>query len=388
MVNVAILIHFKLFLYSMLLTLKIKLQPTEEQRQKLLKTMETFNRACDTISKIAYESNTYNQYKLHHRLYYRIREQHQLPAQLTVRAIGKVVDSYKNERRRLHLFKPHGAIMYDERIMRLHGLDEVSLSTLESRVVVPMHGGGYAKLDQRRIRGQADLLYINDEFYLCLVVEQPEEPPLTPEGILGVDFGLVNLATTSDGLSYSGGGVEEVRRRYTGLKAALQRVGSESAKRHLRKLSGREARFKRQVNHKISKELVVVAKGTMRALALEDLRGIRSRVTVRHGQRGRHGKWAFGQLRAFVEYKAKVAGVPVLIVNPMDTSRRCSKCGHTERLNRVSQSEFRCRSCGHVEDADLNAARNIRWRADVNQPIVVCPDGNLNYKPISSEVGS
>jgi IS605 OrfB family transposase len=375
--------HFNIFYtfhYSMLLTLKIKLQPTEEHRQKLLKTMETFNRACDDISKEAYESNTFNQYRLHHRLYYRIREQYQLPAQLAVRAIGKVVDSYKNERRRLHLFDPHGAIVYDERIMRLHGLDEVSLSTLEGRVVVPMQGD-YVKLGQRRIRGQADLLIIKDEFYLCLVVEQPEEPPLTPVGILGVDFGIVNIATTSDGLSYSGGGVEEKRRHYTGLKAELQHVGTESAKRHLRKLSGREARFKRQVNHRISKELVVVAKGTKRVLALEDLRGIRSRVTVRHEQRGRHGKWAFDQLRAFVEYKAKVAGVPVLVVDPRDTSRRCSACGHTERLNRVSQSEFRCRSCGNVEDADLNAARTIRWRAEVNQPIVVCPDGNLNYKP-------
>ncbi len=126
---------------------------------------------------------------------------------------------------------------------------------------------------------------------------------------------------------------------------------------------------------------MVVAKGTMRALVLEDLKGIRSRVTVRHGQRERHGKWAFGQLRAFVEYKAKVAGVPVLRVDPRDTSRRCSECGHVERLNRVSQSGFRCRSCGYVENADFNAAKNIQWRAVVNQPIVVCPDGSLNCKP-------
>ncbi|MCX6656259.1 MAG: transposase, partial [Candidatus Bathyarchaeota archaeon] len=208
--------HFNIFYtfhYSMLLTLKVKLQPTEEQRQKLLKTMETFNRACDDISKEAYESKTFNQYRLHHRLYYRIREHYQLPAQLAIRAIGKVVDSYKGERRQLHLFKLHGAITYDDRIMRLHGLDEVSLSTLEGRVVVPIYGGGYANLGQRRIRGQADLLFIKDEFYLCLVVEQPEEPPLTPEGILGVDFGIVNIATTSDGVSYSGCGVEEKRRR-------------------------------------------------------------------------------------------------------------------------------------------------------------------------------
>jgi putative transposase len=170
----------------MLLTLKVKLQPTIEQRLKLLRTMEAFNQACDDISKVAYESKTFNQYRLHHRLYYHIREQYQLPAQLAIRAIGKVVDSYKTERRRLHLFNPYGAITYDERIMRLHGLDEVSLSTLEGRVVVPLRVGGYAMLSQRRIRGQADLLYINGEFYLCLVVEQPEEPPLTPEGYLGV----------------------------------------------------------------------------------------------------------------------------------------------------------------------------------------------------------
>jgi transposase len=161
--------------------------------------------------------------------------------------------------------------------MSFKGFEKVSLSTLEGRVVVPLLAGGYAKLDQRRIHGQADLLIIKGEFYLCLVVEQPEEPPLTPEGYLGVDLGIVKLATSSDGVSYSGDEVESVRVRYAGLKGELQRVGTESAKRHLRRLSGRERRFKRQVNHKISKELVVVAKGTKRAIALEDLRGIRSR---------------------------------------------------------------------------------------------------------------
>jgi putative transposase len=98
----------------MLLTLKVKLQPTEEQRQKLLRTMEAFNAACDDVSKEAHESNTFNGYRLHHRLYYRMREQHRLPAQLAIRAIGKVVDTYKIERMRLHLFKPHGAMAYDE----------------------------------------------------------------------------------------------------------------------------------------------------------------------------------------------------------------------------------------------------------------------------------
>jgi putative transposase len=364
----------------MLLTLKAKLQPTKEQRRKLLNTMKTFNAACDTISREAYSSKSYNKIKLQHQVYIQIRERYKLPAQLTIRAISKVAESYKVERRHIHIYRAYGAVVYDQRIMSFKGLDKVSLTTSEGRETIPLLTGDYVKLKQRALRGQVDLIYVRDEFYLCLVVEQQEEPPLSPLGYLGVDLGIVNLASTSDGVTYQGGEVESVRAHFAGLKAALQRVGTESAKRHLRKVSGREARFKRYVNHRISKDLVAVAKGTMRAIALEDLGGIRSRVTVRHEQRDRHGKWAFNQLRAYIEYKAKVAGVPVLLVNPRNTSRRCSTCGYVEKLNRVSQSEFKCRSCGHVENADLNAARNIRWRAAVNQPIVVCQPGGLEVE--------
>ena len=70
----------------MLLTLKAKLNSTDEQRLKLLNTMETFNAACDDISREAYESKTYNKIELQHRVYYRIREQYKLPAQLTISA--------------------------------------------------------------------------------------------------------------------------------------------------------------------------------------------------------------------------------------------------------------------------------------------------------------
>ena len=356
----------------MLLTLKAKLNPTNEQRSKLLKTMETFNAACSDISREAYESKTYNKIELQHRVYYRIREQYKLPAQLAIRAIGKVVESYKAERRHLHVFDPRGAMVYDQRILSLRGFDRVSLTTIEGRETISFLGGAYVKLEQRVLRGQADLILIRGKFYLCLVVEQPEEPQLIPKGYLGVDLGIVKLASTSDGVSYSGEDVDAVREHYTEVKAELQRVGSKNSKRKLKRLAGRESRFKRYTNHVISKELVAVAKGTKRALALEDLEGIRLRTTVRGGQRDRLGKWAFSQLRGFVEYKAKLAGVPILMVDPRDTSRRCSRCGYVDKRSRVSQSEFRCRACGYAENADLNAARNIRWRAAVDQPIAVC----------------
>jgi IS605 OrfB family transposase len=213
---------------------------------------------------------------------------------------------------------------------------------------------------------------VKKKFYLCLVTEQPEETPFKPEGYLGVDLGIVKLASSSDGVSYSGGDVDAVREHFTEVKSELQRVGSKNSKRKLKKIAGREARFKRYTNHVISKEIVAVAKGTGRAIALEDLNGIRSRTTVRGRQRERLGKWAFSQLRGFIEYKAKLGGVPVLMVDPRNTSRRCSRCGHVDKRSRVSQSEFRCCLCGYELNADLNAAVNVRWRAGVNQPIAVC----------------
>ncbi|MGO8902309.1 MAG: zinc ribbon domain-containing protein, partial [Isosphaeraceae bacterium] len=87
-------------------------------------------------------------------------------------------------------------------------------------------------------------------------------------------------------------------------------------------------------------------------------------------QRNRLSGWAFFQLRTFVEYKAAPAGVPVVAVDPRNTSRTCHECGHCEKANRKSQSEFECRACGHRSHADLVGARIIgsRARASVTAP--------------------
>jgi IS605 OrfB family transposase len=121
----------------------------------------------------------------------------------------------------------------------------------------------------------------------------------------------------------------------------------------------------------ISKRIVAKAKQQHQALAIEELRHIRSRTerTVRHSQRARHSSWSFGQLREFLSYKAALAGVPLHTVDPRNTSRTCSVCGHCAKENRKSQASFRCVNCGHGDNADRNAAINIS-RAAVMQPIV------------------
>jgi putative transposase len=156
----------------------------------------------------------------------------------------------------------------------------------------------------------------------------------------------------------------------------LQQRGSMNAKRHLRKLAGKQRRFQKDTNHRIAKQLVQKAKDTRRSIALEELTHIRSRTTVRKSGRARHSNWAFGQLRAFISYKARLSGVPIALVDPAYTSQRCSACGHTERRNRKSQAEFCCVVCGHTAHADCNAACNISWAA-VIRPIVSEADASV-----------
>jgi len=352
------------------LTLKVKLCPDEAQFDSLLKTMERFNEACNFISDVAFEHHMANKVALQKLIYQEIRAKYGLSAQLTIRAIAKVVEVYKRDKSIQPIFKPHGAMVYDQRIMGWKGVDRVSILSLDGRLIVPYVGYDYFDNRTNRFRGQADLMLVDGVFYFCPIVDVPDGEPIKVGGVLGVDLGIVNLAVDSDGETFSGDKVEEVRSKSSKHRASLQSTGTRSAKRRLKRISGREARFRRDVNHCISKNIVAKAKGTERAIALEDLKGIRNQTTVRKAQRSRHSSWGFDQLRSFIEYKGKIAGVPVILVDPRGTSHICPKCAHNVRANRPNRNEFKCVQCGFAGSADHIASINIGARAVVNQPIV------------------
>lgn len=347
----------------MKLTTVVKLDLTEEQSASLLRTMEQFNAACDQIAQVAFANKVANKFALQKLVYYKVREQFQLSAQMAVRAIAKVAEAYKRDRRIKPSFRPRGAMIYDQRILSRKGSDHVSLLTLSGRIVVPFRSGISQAILLSRPWAQADLLYRNGAFYLSVSVDVSEPTPSEPDGFIGVDLGIVNIATTSDGHKFAGNHIQNVRARFSRLRAKLQSKGTKAAKRLLRKRSGRERRFQKDVNHCISKAIVTQAKDTLRGIALEDLKHIRSRVTVRKGQRRVIHSWAFAQLRAFVEYKALLAGVKVVPVDPRNTSRTCPVCGCIDKANRPSQSVFSCTSCGYAANADVNAALVISARA-------------------------
>ena len=209
-------------------------------------------------------------------------------------------------------------------------------------------------------------------------VEAPEEKEVGD--YLGVDLGIVTLATDSDGHVYAGGQVNGLRRRHARLRGRLQSRGTKSARRLLRKGSRRERRFAADMNHCIAKELVERAERTGRGIALEDLTGIRERIRVRKAQRRQHSSWAFADLRKKIAYKACLLGVPVIAVNPRNTSRTCQECGHCQKGNRQSQARFECQSCGHVSNADYNAACTIAG-ADASASIANQPNVSVTALP-------
>jgi IS605 OrfB family transposase len=351
------------------LTLQLKLLPSTEQHPLLLETMERFNDAASFAAEAGFSAGVFSQPSIHSRCYFEIRSRFGLSAQMAVRSIGKAVETFKRGKKVCPIFKPHGAVTYDERILSFKGLDKVSLWALPGgRMIVPLIYGEYQKRRFDRIKGQVDLVYRDGNFFLYATVEIPDGSPVEVNDFLGVDLGIVNVATDSDGKRYSGSTIKSVRHRHRRLRAKLQQKQTRAAKRRLKKLSGSEHRFATWVNHNISKQIVATAKDTNRGLAVEDLAGLRERVSVRRKQRAVLHSWAFFQLRSFLEYKARLAGLPVVTVDPRNTSRKCSECGYTDKKNRLSQEHFRCRACSHSAHADHNAAQNIRAGALINRP--------------------
>ena len=350
----------------MKLTAKVKLLPTDDQRQYLLDTLERANAACDYISARAWDEKTFGTFKLQKLVYHDARARFDLTAQMVVRLVAKVGDAYKLDKKTKRVFRPHGAIAYDERILRWYtDKQRVSIRSVGGRLNLAYQRGERQRELLQYQRGESDLIFHKGAFYLSATCEIPDPTEQETETALGVDMGIVHLATDSDGNQYSGAPVEKVRQRMHKTRRRLQKCGTRRAKRKLQALSGHQARFQKDTNHVIAKRLVENAQRTNRALAVEDLNGIRERTRVlRREQRGKHSNWSFFDLRFKIEYKAALAGIAVRVVAPEYTSQRCAVCGHIEKANRRSQSEFLCCACGHSANADVNAAINISaWAA-------------------------
>lgn len=391
----------------MLLVAKVKLLVTRDESLALLAIMEKYNAACNWLAEQAMTLKPWERKKrtMQRVFYAQMIGQFGLPAQATIRAIDKVHASFERDLHTQPTFKEHGAIRYDYKMLTFQGPpgmpESVSIQTLDGRIKgVPIVAGGpHAEYLARRgdhpadqpdpVLGESQLVLRKGRWYLHTSLEIDPATMHHPDEYLGVDLGVVNIAVDSDGNFYSNDLIETLRVRIKTLTDALQACGSRSAKRHLKKLAGKVHRARTDINHVISKRLVQLAKDTGRGISLEDLLGIRDRITFRKGQRARMGSWAFSQLRLFITYKGERVGVRVVVVDPRNTSRTCTveTCGHIDKKSRRSQSEFICRKCGFADHADHVGAVNIAKRGAVGRPIVSSDDAG-NAAPPSGAASS
>jgi len=250
----------------------------------LAATQRAFNEAASWMAGVCWDEHLTNTNTAHHRVYGETRLAYGLGAQLAVCARAKAVEAVKavnaKHRDTCPQFGPRGSIRYDARTYRLMSLDRVSLNTLEGRVICRLVLGVRQLemlVDPAWEIGGADLVWRSGVYYLHITQsrEVPEEHH-SDGGTLGVDLGIVNLATDSESEHFTGKMVHAVRNRYHLRRQRLQKVGTKNAKRRLRQMRRRESRFQSDTNHVISKKLVQKAAVSRKAIALEDLSGIRS----------------------------------------------------------------------------------------------------------------
>jgi IS605 OrfB family transposase len=189
-----------------------------------------------------------------------------------------------------------------------------------------------------------DLMCMRGKWYLAAVCDFDDPQLLTPEGMLGVDFGIVNIAIDSLGNQHSGAKVEAYRERYAKRRATLQRVGTRAAKRRLRQISGRNQTHE---NHGMSKRIISIAERSALGIALEDLTHIWTRIKASKAQRKRLHNWGFGQLRAFIAYKASMLACRWLLSIHTTPTKESSAYGYINKRNLRIQSGFRRMACGH-----------------------------------------
>src|SRR5579859_6515634 len=237
-------------------TICIKLD-VDGHEDTLAATQRAFNAAASWIATVCWEEGLTNTNTAHHRVYGETRERFGLGAQLAVCARAKAVEAIKavkaKHKETCPTFGPRGSVRYDARTYHVMSLDRVSLNTLDGRIVCRMILGvrQHAMLvDPAWTIGSADLVWQRGVYYLHITQSQEASGEDAPtEDVLGVDLGIVNLATDSDGQSFSGAQVKHVRNRYHTRRQQLQKVATKSAKRRLKQTSGKERRFQKDTNH-------------------------------------------------------------------------------------------------------------------------------------------
>ena len=378
--------------------IKVKLNILEPNvGMKFSKTMEQYRLACNYVSEYLFNNNfPLNKNEVQKVIYNTIREKFNLKSQMTISCIRSVIARYKTVKtqmaRRPYKYQDRNTGEWYREVRDLTWLHkpisfnrpqvdlqrnrdwsylssgQLSINTLDGRVKVdPICRGFNQYLDGTWKFGLAKLLKSSGKWYLHISAtkEVADFNKQTVKHVVGLDRGLRFLATSYDEQGktafFDGQAIMRKRAKYQKLRATLQAKGTKSAKRRLKKLSGRENRWISDVNHCLSKTLVQKY-GTNTLFVLENLNGVSfERTDLPKALRNQNKSWAFYQLEQFLTYKAHLHNSEVVEVSAKYTSQRCPKCGVIKKDNRHHEKhEYHCTNCGYCSNDDRIGAMNIQ----------------------------
>ena len=385
-------------------TMKLHLAVSDADKAKLAEIADKYASVCTYISKYMFDNGfELNSRKLQDKLYHTIRDEFGLKSQFTISAIKTVIARYKAEATKLES-KPYRYqdesgkwvavpktldwLWYPIEFKRpqadfVRGRDysfiedrttyKLSLNTLEKRIKVGFDVPDNFKeyFDGTWKFGTGKIVSLLGEWYFHIPMTKvigKEFQSDMPKHVVGIDRGLRFLATAYDEKGKTtfidGKDILAKRDKFQKVRSELQAKGTKSAKRALKRISGRENRWMSDVNHSITKTLVQKY-GSDTLFVLEDLTGVSfsDDILSNRSKKDRQSirTWAFYQFEQDLTYKAQEVGSAVIKVDPMYTSQRCPKCGRIHKENRKHEThEYICDCCGYRSNDDRIGAMNIQ----------------------------
>lgn len=337
-------------------TVSLKIEAPTGFQEYLVACAEVFNKYIDW----SFTNHSFNKNKAHKELYEKFRKEYsELPSAILQSIRDTALEAVKAVKFKFRpKKKPTSSVRYDQRTVSLRG-DQLSISWSGDRIKQIIKLPEFFKKRYGSWKFQSATIGWDKNNHCIkanLIFSFPTPEKNIEQRIVGVDRGLYNIVSLSDGFKYASNLIRSIKRKMLFLKKQLQAKGTRSAKRKLKMLSGYEKRFGLNQNHIISKLLINMPYDVF---VLEDLKNIRKQKSKSKILNKWLSNWSFYQLEQLITYKAEILGKEVVKVDARYTSQKCSNCGQVEKNNRKG-SRYLCDRCGYRDHADINAAKNIR----------------------------
>lgn len=382
-------------------TMKLHLLMNSEENFLLEAFSRQYALACDYISRYVFDNGfILNFMRLQEQLYDTIRAEFNLKSQMTISAFKTVTARYKTIKEQffqkpykykdengnwqyiprtlewlrepIRFRRPQADLVRGRDYSFVNGGTKLSLNTLGKRIKVRFDVPSYFVdyFDGTWSFGTGKIVNFNGEWYFHIPMTKELSKEYSNDSVkrvVGIDRGLRFLAAAYDEKGkcnfIDGKQILNKRDKFAKTRAKLQSKGTKSAKRVLKRISGRENRWMSDVNHRISKALCDKYGGNT-LYVLEDLADVsfaEENFARSKEQKRELRSWTFYQFEQYLSHKALETGSMVLKVPANYTSQRCPKCGRIRKENRKhSIHEYICDCCGYRSNDDRISAMNLQ----------------------------